>query len=94
VANNVLRNFKGHSLKAGISGDEKITLQCLRKSYAQTLADGGTAISMAKNVEKGATGSAEMGATQATNNSVLRDAVKAFSATGRTGTHEKLLIHH
>jgi hypothetical protein len=49
---------------------------------------------LAKNVEKGSSGSAQMGATQATNNSVMPDAVKAFSAAGRAGTQEKLLIHH
>ena len=40
---------------------------------------------LAKNVEKGASGSAEMGATQSTNNSVKADAVKTFSAAGRAG---------
>ena len=36
-------------------------------------------------VEKGASGSAELGATQSTNNSVKADAVKTFSAAGRAG---------
>jgi len=40
---------------------------------------------LAKNVEKGASGSAELGATQSTNNSVKSDAVKTFSAAGRAG---------
>ena len=40
---------------------------------------------LAKNVEKGASGSAELGATQSTNNSVKADAVKTFSAAGRAG---------
>jgi hypothetical protein len=42
-------------------------------------------IMLAKNVEKGASGSAELGATQSTNNSVKADAVKTFSAAGRAG---------
>jgi len=50
VANNMLRNFKGHCRKAGINSDEKITLQCLRKSYAQTLADGGCKINTLKGL--------------------------------------------
>ena len=42
VANNVLRCFKDHCRAAGIKTNEKLNLHCLRKSYAQNLADAGT----------------------------------------------------
>ena len=44
VANNLLRNFRLHCRKAGIvpAENEDLTLHCLRKSYAQNLADAGT----------------------------------------------------
>jgi len=45
MANNMLSQFKRYCKKAGINTDEKLTLHCLRKSYAQTLADHGTPIS-------------------------------------------------
>ncbi len=51
VCNNMLRSFKSFCRKAGISSnDEKLTLHCLRKSYAQTLADAGTPISTLKKL--------------------------------------------
>jgi len=40
--NNLLRNYRVHCRRAEISTDEKLTLHCLRKSYAQNLADAET----------------------------------------------------
>jgi len=42
MANNVLKQFKRYCRRAGIPDDEKLTLHCLRKSFAQNLADVGT----------------------------------------------------
>lgn len=42
TANNHLRSFRVHCRKAGILTDEKLTLHCLRKSFAQNLADAST----------------------------------------------------
>lgn len=50
VANNVLRNFRAACCRAGIKVDESLTLHCLRKSYAQNLADNGTPISTLKSL--------------------------------------------
>jgi len=50
LCNNVLRNFQVHCQMAGISTDEKLTLHCLRKSYAQNLADHGTPIATLKKL--------------------------------------------
>jgi len=50
VANNVLRNFRAACFRAGIRVEEKLTLHCLRKSYAQNLADNGTPISTLKSL--------------------------------------------
>jgi len=50
VANNVLRNFRAACLRAGIKVDTSLTLHCLRKSYAQNLADNGTPISTLKSL--------------------------------------------
>lgn len=44
MANNVLRDFKVHCRTARIFTEDKLTLHCLRKSYAQNLADAGTPI--------------------------------------------------
>lgn len=50
VANNVLRNFRAACHRAGIKVDTSLTLHCLRKSYAQNLADNGTPISTLKSL--------------------------------------------
>jgi len=50
VANNVLRNFRAACRRAGIEVDKSLTLHCLRKSYAQNLADNGTPISTLKSL--------------------------------------------
>lgn len=41
---NILRNFKKHCVAAGIKTNEKLTLHCLRKSWACNLASCGTPI--------------------------------------------------
>jgi integrase len=50
VANNILRNFRAASCRAGIKVGKSLTLHCLRKSYAQNLADSGTPISTLKSL--------------------------------------------
>jgi integrase/recombinase XerD len=50
VANNVLRNFRAACHRTGIKVDTSLTLHCLRKSYAQNLADNGTPISTLKSL--------------------------------------------
>jgi len=50
VANNVLRNFRVTCRRAGLKVDTILTLHCLRKSYAQNLADNGTPISTLKSL--------------------------------------------
>jgi len=50
VANNVLRNFRAACRRIGIKVDTSLTLHCLRKSYAQNLADNGTPISTLKSL--------------------------------------------
>ncbi len=50
MCNNLLRNFKGHCRKAGIKTDEKFTIHCLRKSYAQNLANHNIPIATLKNL--------------------------------------------
>ena len=50
VTNNVLRNFRAACCRAGIKVDTSLTLHCLRKSYAQNLADNGTPISTLKSL--------------------------------------------
>ena len=46
----MLRDLQLYCSWAGISTDEKLTLHCLRKSYAQTLADNSTPISTLKKL--------------------------------------------
>ena len=41
LTNNVLRRFKEHCRVAGVSTNEKLTVHCLRKSYACNLANSG-----------------------------------------------------
>ncbi|MFC1782293.1 tyrosine-type recombinase/integrase [Planctomycetota bacterium] len=50
VANNVLRTFRAACIRAGIKTDKSLTLHCLRKSFAQNLADNGTPISTLKEL--------------------------------------------
>lgn len=50
MCNNLLRNFKGYCRNAGIITDEKLTLHCLRKSYAQNLANNNIPIATLKNL--------------------------------------------
>ena len=50
VCNNVLRNFKARCRRAGIATSDKLTVHCLRKSYAQNLADAGTPIHTLKKL--------------------------------------------
>ena len=50
VCNNALRNFKARCRKAGIVTSAKLTIHCLRKSYAQNLADAGTPIHTLKKL--------------------------------------------
>jgi integrase len=50
MCNNLLRNFKGHCWKAGIITDDKLTIHCLRKSYAQNLANNNIPIATLKNL--------------------------------------------
>ena len=50
VANNVLRNFRAACCRAGIKVNTNLTLHCLRKLYAQNLADNGTPISTLKSL--------------------------------------------
>ena len=42
LLNNVLRDFKKHCFLAGIKTNDKLTVHCLRKSYATNLANIGT----------------------------------------------------
>jgi integrase len=44
VCNNALRKFKRRCRDAGIATTLKLTIHCLRKSFAQNLADNGTPI--------------------------------------------------
>ncbi len=50
VCNNALRNFKTRCRKAGIVTSAKLTIHCLRKSYAQNLADVSTPIHTLKKL--------------------------------------------
>ena len=50
VCNNALRNFKARCRRAGIVTSDKLTIHCLRKSYAQNLADAGTPIHTLKKL--------------------------------------------
>ena len=50
VCNNVLRNFKVRCRRGGIVTNEKLTIHCFRKSYAQNLADAGTPIHTLKKL--------------------------------------------
>ncbi|GAG25679.1 unnamed protein product, partial [marine sediment metagenome] len=47
---NVLRTFKAHCRHARIATSHKLTVHCLRKSYAQNLADAGTPIHTLKKL--------------------------------------------
>ncbi|MCK4849721.1 MAG: site-specific integrase [Phycisphaerae bacterium] len=50
VCNNSLRKFKARCRKAGIVTNNKLTIHCLRKSYAQNLADACTPIHTLKKL--------------------------------------------
>ena len=50
VCNNILRDFKARCRRAGIATSDKLTVHCLRKSYAQNLADAGTPIHTLKKL--------------------------------------------
>ena len=50
VCNNALRNFRARCRRAGIVTSDKLTIHCLRKSYAQNLADAGTPIHTLKKL--------------------------------------------
>lgn len=50
MCNNLLRNFKVHCRYAGIKTEEKLTLHCLRKSYAQNLANNNIPVATLKNL--------------------------------------------
>ena len=50
MCNNLLRNFKVYCRNAGIITDEKLTLHCLRKSYAQNLANNNIPIATLKDL--------------------------------------------
>ena len=44
LMNNVLRDFKTHCRQAGIKTNDKLTIHCLRKSYACNLANSNTPV--------------------------------------------------
>ena len=44
LMNNVLRDFKTHVRQAGIKTNDKLTIHCLRKSYACNLANSNTPV--------------------------------------------------
>jgi integrase len=46
----VLRDFKIYCRKAGIKTDKKLTLHCLRKSYATNLANAGIPVNTLKDL--------------------------------------------
>ena len=50
MCNNLLRNFKVYCRRAGIQTNEKLTLHCLRKSYAQNLANNNIPIATLKDL--------------------------------------------
>jgi len=50
LTNNLLRNFKAHCRKAGIITEDKLTIHCMRKSYAQNLANNNIPIATLKNL--------------------------------------------
>ncbi len=52
ICNNLLRNFKNYCRNSGIKTDEneKITIHCLRKSYAQNLASNNVPMATLKDL--------------------------------------------